>query len=154
MPLGVGSEWIAFSLGPPGPPRRIDRVNMSIPAMPLGPLSVREFHLEESASADGPWTRASRTLSTLNVGTEQSWAIDPPIESSFVRIVCTRNASRARCDEDRARWTRAGGLGPALESCDERVRSMRRVSASVGFFYVSFGTDPPLFSAPMVIRMR
>ena len=139
MPLGVGSEWICFDLGPPGMPWRVDRVNMCIPPLPQGPLSARDFHLEESlVSANGPWTRASRTFTTLDVATEQSWAIAPPIESRFVRVVCTRNAARARCDDDRARLARAGAVDPALETSEDRERALQRVPPSVGFFYVSF----------------
>ena len=120
MPRGVGAEWIAFALSADGQPRRVERIDMRIPPLPSGPLSVRNFHLETAAAADGPWTRASREYATLNVGEVQSWAVSPPIESGFVRVMCLRNAARAKSDlgESRARFL--------------------PISTSVGFFHVRF----------------
>jgi len=62
--------------------------------LPLGPLSVRCFHLESSDSAEGPWTADERhKYETLDVEGLQECAVSPPIEAQFVRLVCTESAT-------------------------------------------------------------
>ena len=78
-------------------PRRVERVDMRIPPMPSGPLSVRDFHLESSMAADGPWQRASATFNTLNRAELQSWALRPPIEATHVRIRSSHCACAPNC---------------------------------------------------------
>eukprot|EP00873_Tetraselmis_striata_P015801 jgi/Tetstr1/436065/TSEL_024942.t1 len=86
------TEWIVYSMG--SEPRRLDYVAMSIPVLPLGPLSVRCFHLESSDSAEGPWTADERhKYETLDVEGLQECAVSPPIEAQFVRLVCTESAT-------------------------------------------------------------
>ena len=165
MPKGVGSEWIAFALAgaqpqaggssssssgggdssiisiiPTSRPVRVARVDMRIPPMPSGPLSVRDFHLESALSAEGPWRHASATFSTLDRPEMQSWAIRPPIEATHLRVVCTRNAARARLDEAVLRLTRQDGTIAEDDRFTEedRERALMRVSSSVGFFSVAF----------------
>jgi len=169
MPKGLGSEWIAFALAGAQPqaggsssssssgggdsssisiiptssrprPVRVARVDMRIPPMPSGPLSVRDFHLESAMSAEGPWRHASATFSTLDRPEMQSWAIRPPIEATHLRVVCTRNAARARLDEAVLRLTRQDGTIAEDDRFTEedRERALMRVSSSVGFFSVAF----------------
>jgi hypothetical protein len=85
MRAGQGCEWLAISLGAEQP-RRIERVELRIPPMPSGPLSVRDFHLETAVSIQGPWTRASHDFVTLDVPDPQSWVVKPPIEATLVRV--------------------------------------------------------------------
>ena len=61
-----------------------------------------------------------------------------PIDATHVRLVCTRNAARDRVDEARKRLQKQGAVRAEDESAEDRARALDRVSASVGFFYVSF----------------
>ena len=91
-------------------------------------------------SAEGPWRHASATFSTLDRHEMQSWAIRPPIEATHLRVVCTRNAARARLDEAVLRLTRQDGTIAEDDRVTEedRERALMRVSSSVGFFSVAF----------------
>mmetsp|Transcript_22765 Transcript_22765/g.63216 ORF Transcript_22765/g.63216 Transcript_22765/m.63216 type:complete len:267 (-) Transcript_22765:1895-2695(-) len=85
-------EWIVYCLGEVR--RRVDFVSMSIPVMPHGPLSVRHFHLKASDNADGPWVADHRhQFVTLNEEGLQEFAVVPPIEARYLRLVCTENAA-------------------------------------------------------------
>jgi hypothetical protein len=154
MPRGVGQEWISFELAEPGMPCRVERVEMRIPRMPHGPLSVRTFHLECGATRDGPWKRASKQFQTLDVNGVQSFAIWPPIDATHVRVVCTRNAARARVDEQMrdalqqngeseniedvlAKLGNAAANGPTLHHKVGRMLD-RIVASSIGFYHVAF----------------
>ena len=150
MPGGVGKESITFSLDA-GTEMRIvtpvviDRITMRIPPLPSGPLSVRVFHLEvftgphdlvgetwaRAFTNPQMWARASRDFTSRDVGGDQAFAVYPPVEAAFVRVVCTRNAARARLSDDEyteleGRW----GDTLMLENI---------VPSSVGFFSVRFG---------------
>ena len=84
------------------------------PPLPSGPLSVRVFHLEvftgphdlvgetwaRAFTNPQMWARASRDFTTRDVGGDQAFAVYPPVEAAFVRVVCTRNAARARLSDD------------------------------------------------------
>ena len=109
-PGGVGREHVTFRCGATSAPVRVDRVALKIPPLPMGPLSVREFHLESANSPEGPWTRATPDLQTLDSRALQEWALHPPLESRYVRIVCTKNATANRT----------------------------RIAGCVGFFYIKF----------------
>lgn len=137
MGCGVGGEWVAFRMNTGGEVRRIERVDMRIPPLPAGPLSVRNFYLESAPSAEGPWTRASpeQEMTTLDATAVQSWALRPPIEAAYVRVVCTRNAARARADRVRGRLAHQGA---DEENEDDYETSLGRLPACVGFFYVAF----------------
>jgi len=145
MPGGVGKESITFSLDAGTSPVVIDRVTMRIPPLPSGPLSVRVFHLEvftgphdlvgetwaRAFTNPQMWARASRDFTTRDVSGDQAFAVYPPVEAAFVRVVCTRNAARARLSDDEyteleGRW----GDTLMLENI---------VPSSVGFFSVRFG---------------
>lgn len=97
-PMGRGSEWITYDLTCPERPNmvvRVARVGLTIPPLPYGPLSVRRFHLEAACMPEGPWVRATCTMTTLDTADMQYWELRPPIETRFVRIVCTLNADAA-----------------------------------------------------------
>ena len=109
-PGGVGREWVAFKLSATSAPVRVDRVALKIPPLPMGPLSVREFHLESADNPEGPWNRASSSFQTLDSSRLQEWALHPPVESRYARVVCTKNATANRT----------------------------RIAGCVGFFYTKF----------------
>lgn len=117
-PGGVGSEYLEFSMG--SEPRRVSFVAMKIPPLPHGPLSVRDFHVlalrpgllrpparicSDTALADSDtnlldsadhWIRcpsASGILQTLDRRDLQEFALVPPVETTVIRVVCTRNAA-------------------------------------------------------------
>jgi len=103
MSRGVGEEWLQFSF--PGV-RRVSFIGIKIPPLPQGPLSVREFHLLTRAqdprgaalSHDDKdaWVRGSSgSLQTLNTGSLQELAILPPVDTTAIRLVCTRTAAAA-----------------------------------------------------------
>lgn len=120
-PNGVGCEFISYQLG--DTVRRVSFVRLQIPCLPYGPLSVRIFHLESAEQADGPYTRASPELVTFDTERMQEWALTPPIESRFVRIVCTVNAAAAHQFEDK--WHRLSGMRLIEADC-------------IGFFELAF----------------
>merc|ERR1711908_214287 len=82
-------EYVEYKLGASAV--RCDTVSIRIPSMPSGPLSVREFHVEVP-DACGDFTRASTTFVTRDTDDVQEFGIVPPLETQFVRVVCTRNA--------------------------------------------------------------
>lgn len=89
----VFSEWLEFSLG--DRPRILSYVGIKIPPMPWGPLSVREFRVEQwVADADGDCSgwKASCPLHTLDRAEVQEFALPEPIQASRVRLVFTRAA--------------------------------------------------------------
>ena len=88
-------EYVQYQLGPTAV--RCDTVSMRIPSLPAGPLSVREFHLEVPDSI-GDYSCVSANFVTLDTDNVQEFAIVPPIESQFVRVVCTRNAGGPGCN--------------------------------------------------------
>merc|ERR1712048_421158 len=96
MPGGVGREYLEFSFGQK--PRRISVVALRIPPLPRGPLSVRDFHLLALRPGYDPadensWIAASPDpLQTLDRADLQEFAIVPPVETTGMRLVCTRNA--------------------------------------------------------------
>ena len=142
MPCGVGEEWIAFRLGEeaaegrPQPSFAVERVELKIPPMPSGPLSVRTFRLETAPSPNGPWTRASPDFVTLDASAAQPFHL-ARVEAAYLRIVCTRNAARAAADDARAAMARRGLVDPQ-ESDEDRERALSRLSSSVGFFSIAF----------------
>jgi hypothetical protein len=96
MPNGYGSEYLEFTFGPV--PRRVEFVSIRIPPLPMGPWSVREFHLL-ALDFSGSWVVVSPRLETLDRGDLQEFALVPPVETTSVRVVCTSNAA-------------AGAVGP------------------------------------------
>lgn len=96
MPGGVGEEYLEFSFGQR--PRRISVVALRIPPLPRGPLSVRDFHLLAlrpglDPSSESSWIAASpNPLQTLDRADLQELAVVPPVETTAIRLVCTRNA--------------------------------------------------------------
>lgn len=117
-PQGEGREWVEYCLSPTAPVR-VDFLTLTIPPMPSGPLSVKVFHLELSNVPDGPWERATDDMHTVNSIAQQEWALCPPIEARFVRIVCTLNA--------------AGSLARKLDSMPDC-----QLPDSIGFFCIGF----------------
>lgn len=90
MRQGLGCEYLEFSFGTK--PRRVETVALRIPPMPYGPLSVRVFCVKVLSSA-GEWLAASPHLQTLDRADLQEFALLPPVDTSVMRIECTRNAA-------------------------------------------------------------
>lgn len=88
-PDGHGHEYLEFSFGAE---RRVTVVAVKIPALPYGPLSVRDFHLEviEPMKSLTP-----KQLMTLDSRELQEFVLFPPLECRKLRLVCTRNAAAA-----------------------------------------------------------
>jgi len=102
---GIGCEYLEFSFG--DAPRRVSFFGMMIPALPQGPLSVRDFHLlalradavprgtdQGNEFGDDAWIPAShKSLHTLDRGTMQEYALWPPVDTRRIRLVCSKNAA-------------------------------------------------------------
>lgn len=95
MPDGYGSEYLEFSFG--ASPRRVEFVSLCIPPLPMGPLSVRKFHLL-ALDSSGSWLAVSPGLETLDRAELQEFALDQPIDTTSVRVVCTENAAAGAMD--------------------------------------------------------
>jgi len=119
-PDGRGCEWVQYELGPE--PRRVHFLRIKIPKLPYGPLSVRVFHLEASDAADGPFLRASPDLTTFDTERLQDFALMPPVDARFVRLVCTVNAAASDLED---KWNRLSGIRLVDADC-------------VGFYHVAF----------------
>lgn len=97
-PAGRGNEYLEFSFGGF---KRVSFVALKIPPLPVGPLSVRDFHIVAltpgmQASDSNAWVVASpNPLKTLDRGDLQEFALDPPIEAESLRLVCMLNAAAA-----------------------------------------------------------
>jgi len=101
---GIGCEYLEFGFG--STPRRVSFLGMMIPALPHGPLSVRDFHVlalrADAEPQDGAkrqfgedaWVPvAHKELHTLDRGDLQEFALWPPVETRAMRVVCTKNAA-------------------------------------------------------------
>jgi hypothetical protein len=122
-PNGVGSEWVLYELcSEEQGLARVSYIQLKIPKLPFGPLSVRHFRLEAANEKTGPFVRASPDLTTMNTKRLQQWALVPPIEARYVRVVCTMNAIADAWDTSRESL---GGMHLSL--CD-----------AIGFFHVRF----------------
>ena len=69
---------------------------ISIPTLPHGPLSVRQFAPGGSRGkgGDSHWHREPpHVFETLDEEGLQQFAVVPPIEAGFVRLVCLTNAA-------------------------------------------------------------
>lgn len=92
MPGGVGEEWLEFSFGGV---RRVSYIGLQIPPMPMGPLSVREFKLLSRGLGDeGSWSEVLQApMTTLDRAEMQEFAINPPVITAGIRLVCLTNAA-------------------------------------------------------------
>jgi hypothetical protein len=105
-PNGVGSEWVQYQLCAEGRVR-VQFVQLKIPRLPYGPLSVRVFHLEAADEERGPFQRVSPDLITFDTDRMQEWALLPPVEARFIRIVCKMNAAASELED---KWQRLAGM--------------------------------------------
>jgi len=109
-PNGHGQEWVEFDLGADDVCVRL--FHLTIPPLPSGPLSVRHLHLQACSEPPTPvppadaapvppadavernWRRVSADWTTLDAPTQQTFALEPPLERTrYVRVVCTTNAA-------------------------------------------------------------
>lgn len=106
-PNGLGNEWVLYRLRPDGKPARLQFVQMKVPKLPYGPLSVRVFHLEGSDDESGPFARLGPDLTTFDTDRLQEWALLKPVECAFVRVVLTMNAAASELED---KWLRLSGM--------------------------------------------
>lgn len=115
---GHGKEWVEFRLSPTHVLRRVSALNISIPPLPQGPLSVRTLRIE-ALNTLGEWYDATPSLLVESRSGWQRLTFDS-FDAHTVRIAClTNQASRFLSDSD-------GGL-------DERM-----LFAGIGFYAVRF----------------
>ena len=69
-------------------------------------------------SADAVPHRGPADLHTLDSGEEQEWVLSPPLETQYLRIVCTMNA--------------------AAELAASSIHSQFRSADCIGFFSIGF----------------
>uniref|UniRef100_A0A0G4GRL1 F5/8 type C domain-containing protein n=1 Tax=Chromera velia CCMP2878 TaxID=1169474 RepID=A0A0G4GRL1_9ALVE len=100
---GLGEEFVEVFLSEI--PKRVSFFGLRIPPLPVGPLSVRRFHLLVSTErrcddkqAECEWMRIpvshESSFETLDRGDLQVFVLNPPVEATRVRVVCTENAAR------------------------------------------------------------
>lgn len=132
-PNGVGFEWVLYELCSAEQGRaRVSYIQLKIPPLPNGPLSVRRFYLEAADEPQGPFVRASPNLTTFDTDRMQEWALAPPIEARYVRVVCTMNAAA----DESASHTASGIFGLLFPL---PVVHLELASAdSIGFFRIGF----------------
>uniref|UniRef100_A0A7R9UIW6 F5/8 type C domain-containing protein n=1 Tax=Diacronema lutheri TaxID=2081491 RepID=A0A7R9UIW6_DIALT len=114
-PNGVGAEWVLYRLRPAvGARARFQYVQMKIPKLPYGPLSVRVFHVEVADDESGPFVRVGPDLTTFNTDRMQEWALPTPVECACVRLVLTKNAAACELED---KWLRLSGMRLSEASC-------------------------------------
>lgn len=82
MPNGHGNEYLEFSFG--AVPHRVEIVAVKIPPLPMGPLSVRHFHLQAlplGADAKEPAVWESSTAVALALLPDDSFATSAEIST-------------------------------------------------------------------------
>ena len=101
MPEGKGREYVEFRLSPTL--CRVRSVQIKIPPLPAGPLSVRDFVLEapinkascrqqDGDQEEEEWTAVSPTFRVQNQSGMQRFFLEPPgIDADRIRIVCLSN---------------------------------------------------------------
>jgi hypothetical protein len=118
MPQGRGRQWVQFALG--STLRRLSTVQIKIPPLPQGPLSVREF-LVQAFSIDRGWHQVSPTFVVANRAGWQMFHLTELVDVDEVRIVCLSNQISALIHD--------------LEANEAMLRRFE----SVGFFTIRFG---------------
>ena len=89
MPGGRGDEYVEVRLAKANTMRRIQSVSMSIPPLPVGPLSVREFRVD-IANERGDWKQLPFRFQVENVSGMQRFPIGN-VDATSVRVVCLSN---------------------------------------------------------------
>mmetsp|Transcript_22394 Transcript_22394/g.34516 ORF Transcript_22394/g.34516 Transcript_22394/m.34516 type:complete len:301 (-) Transcript_22394:100-1002(-) len=89
-------EYIEFRLEQNGGIRRLHLVGLSIPALPTGPLSARNFRIDWSMEGkewiNGDGTTAFETMDKNGI---QIFELPSPIDAAYVRLVCLDNVIHA-----------------------------------------------------------
>ena len=89
MPQGRGEEWVECGLCEPTTLRRVQAVYMSIPPLPVGPLSVREFRVD-ACDEKGAWRQLPFIFSVDNRNGMQRFPIGA-VDAHSIRVVCLAN---------------------------------------------------------------
>ena len=125
MPGGQGRQYVQYSLTPTL--CRLRRVSMKIPPLPLGPLSVREFHLETFRIEQGWFKISPNYLVHSREGWQTFELPEGGCDVDEVRVVCTRNQMADYLEDLDLSIVRSRGL----------LADLQRF-ASVGFFSLRF----------------
>lgn len=115
----MGAEYVEFELSSRNMVR-LSAVCISIPMLPMGPLSVRTMRLD--GLDRGQWKAMTPILEVKNVNGWQKIELKRPIDVQIVRLVCLSNQSSRYLDANNV-WT-----------LDLGISSL----SSVGFFTVRF----------------
>lgn len=115
MPGGQGREFIQFSLAPTL--CRLSSVSIKIPPLPVGPLSVAEFQLEQPSSSSSPepgettWEPLHPVpFTTSNRTGWQPFILPQAVDVQEVRFVCLSNQMSQFLKENGALRQRAAGI--------------------------------------------
>lgn len=111
MVNGIGEQWLEYKLTPSAGTilRRCRFVGVSIPPLPQGPLSVRQFRVDSSQDGGKTWMLGGTIYETENETGIQTFRLAQEIDANRVRLVCLTNAA-ARNDEIYSAWYDCVGL--------------------------------------------
>jgi hypothetical protein len=102
MPRGHGREWVHFQLASKEGVRRLSGLEIKIPPIPMGPLSVREFYLESRIKVESrvvnnnnvlveEWVRISPNWMVENKTGLQRFELLFSVDATDVRLICLSN---------------------------------------------------------------
>mmetsp|Transcript_20814 Transcript_20814/g.57859 ORF Transcript_20814/g.57859 Transcript_20814/m.57859 type:complete len:272 (-) Transcript_20814:803-1618(-) len=146
MQQGRGREWVQYRLAgddsykiraqsqsqhhlkllQPAKPRRLTTMCVKIPPLPMGPLSVRDCHVEAKCVPQGndeAWSQVSPRWTVSNRSGLQRFHLPRPVDATEVRIVC-------HCNQ----------FAPILEEFEDgdMIQSSTNYAIMVGYFAVKF----------------
>lgn len=104
MTLGRGEEYLEFTISNNNQLRRVQSVHISIPPMPFGPASVRNFRVDYCIDNGSGTTICWKegvdimTLSSTRYGM-QHFDLQTPIDTARVRLVCLSNQTSSLAAE-------------------------------------------------------
>ncbi|KAA8493930.1 hypothetical protein FVE85_3905 [Porphyridium purpureum] len=130
-------EYIEFALGQSANEEvQVALVSMRIPPLPYGPLSVRLFRIESWDARKSAFVfHTAHVFSTLDTGGWQTFLLDPPVESSRIRLVCLQNACQCEVSsfedmvESDAQFSNLFSYDSLSETCSH---------SSIGLYQVRF----------------
>ena len=126
MKGGRGQQYVQFLLGPRL--RRLSSICIKIPPLPQGPLSVREFLVQQFTLERG-WHAVSPIFTVQDHGGWQRFVLPGKVDVDEVRVVCLSNQISA-AKELLSQQQSFGQNGEPLDP-------LRRFQ-SVGFFTIRF----------------
>ena len=143
MPLGMGGEELTFELGGEegegggGGLRRLRKLELKIPPLPQGPLSVRDFEVFTTTESeiDGPWDLVFEG-STSDTGELQVFDMPPETDARFIKFVCRKTAERWEVEKILAEVAMRPLPTEELEGILQDQTMGISLHTSVGLFYL------------------